>query len=1548
MMKLKGIISVLVFLAIVSEAKAVNLWWFGTTSASWNDWHNWSTSSGAYANTSSVTPTASDLVIFTSSHNNNCTIDVSTSVLGVSITSYTGTITQGNFSFTVGTSDYSQASGTFTAASTGLGAMFVCNDGFTISGGTFTGSNSTSLFVLMLVNGDFSQTGGTFTPYKRSTFLGDMTKGSPGTFTHNSGLIGVGGTSTISLLNVTVYDFRVTATSTLPCTLDIAQDLIVANDMEIAGADNPVIINTSAGKKIQVAGDLTSSNTYTVATGGGTGTIQLNGTVAQNITGNGGIAGGYLPNVIIANTTNTVTVAATVGIAGDLTINSGTTMSAGANGIGLQGNWSNSGTFNAGTGTVTFNGSGSQSISGTGSAQSFNHVTVNKPGGTLTAPATMNINAGSASTLTLSAGTFAAGSAINITGDWTKASGATFTPGTGTVSFTGTGAQAINGTSTSQTFNHVVIAKTAGTTLSVGGSTATLTTNNLTETTGNFTAPVTLNINAGTASTLTLSAGTFTAGSAINITGDWTKAIGATFTPGTGTVTFTGTGAQAINGTSTSQTFNHVVIAKTAGTTLSVGGSTATLTTNNLTETTGNFTAPATLNINAGTASTLIISAGTFTAGTAINITGDWTKASGAFFTGGSSTVTFTGTGAQAINGTSTSQTFNHVVIAKTPGTTLSVGGSTTTLRTNNFTETTGNFTAPTTLNIDGASASTLTLSAGTFTAGSAIAITGNWTKAIGATFIPGTGTVTFTGTGAQAINGTSTSQTFNHVVIAKTAGTTLSVGGSTATLTTNNLTETTGNFTAPATLNINAGTASTLTLSAGTFTAGSAINITGDWTKASGATFIPGGSGTVTFTGTGAQAINGTSSSQTFNHLTIAKSAGTTLSVSGGTTTLTTNNLTLTTGNFTAPATLNINAASASKLILSAGTFTAGANINITGDWTKSSGATFTPGSGTVTFTGIGAQAINGTSTSQSFNHVVIAKSAGTTLSVSGSTISLTTNDLTETTGNFTAPATLNINAGTASSLTISAGTFTAGATINIAGNWTDNSTFVCGTGTVKFQGSSGTQTISRSSGSETFYNLFMDRSAGTDRVDFSCPLVISNQLTLTKGILKTTNTSKVTFNDNATVSGGSDLSYIHAAVKKTGDDAFTFPLGDNSLSSGAYHPLAISAPSVSTDAFTAQYFATGQTDGSAIDNMEIDDLSNCEYWNLQRDAGSSDVTVAATWNSISSCMIAADPTQMCLAKWDGSQWKKEGEYLSGTTVISSAVLSVLGHFTLAKKACYVKKLTAPLSISGPTSVCSGAPTVSLVASVTPSSGTYVFSWTAPSSVSGNTYTITPFASGSPVITSYTAKVAYLPLVGCFATKTHTLTVVPGPLVSAGLDQDVALSTPVTLNGAVTGGASPYSYAWTPTTYMTPSAGNVINPSVTLTSATVVIYTLTVTDNNGCTDADETVVSSGQRQFAILKKKMNGGFFLSQNNKLYFKFDGEYVSGTGVNYTVLDETNAAVTGSTSLTNLATSSNAWQYGDNRYELDITSLSTGQYTLEVSNEKNERFYLRFKK
>src|SRR5205823_3142574 len=145
-----------------------------------------------------------------------------------------------------------------------------------------------------------------------------------------------------------------------------------------------------------------------------------------------------------------------------------------------------------------------------------------------------------------------------------------------------------------------------------------------------------------------------------------------TFTPGSGTVTFDGAGAQAINGSAASQTFNNFVVNK--GNTLSTGGSTTSITTNDLTMTLGTFTAPATLDINGNT----LLTAGTLTAGTNIMSGGNWTN-NGGTFTPGSGTVTFDSTSAtQTINGNQASQTFNNVVVDKT-GQILNTGGSTTT-----------------------------------------------------------------------------------------------------------------------------------------------------------------------------------------------------------------------------------------------------------------------------------------------------------------------------------------------------------------------------------------------------------------------------------------------------------------------------------------------------------------------------------------------------------------------------------------------------------------------------------------------------------------------------------------------------------------------------------------------------------------------------------------------------------------------------------------------------------------------------------------------------
>jgi hypothetical protein len=338
-------------------------------------------------------------------------------------------------------------------------------------------------------------------------------------------------------------------------------------------------------------------------------------------------------------------------------------------------------------------------------------------------------------------------------------------------------------------------------------------------------------------SNVTLTAGTLLANSIdINVGGNWSN-NGGTFTGGTGTVIFNGTGAQAINGTAASQTFNNLTVAKTSGTVLSSGGSTATITTNNVTITSGTFTAPATLNVNAAGTSSLVLNGGIFNGGTTTTIASNCTNSGGTYNGGATTTI-----GGSCTNN---SGTFN--------------GGTTTTV-TGIYTQAGGTYNGGTTATFTGGWIG----SGGTFNAGATTNVAGNWTNN-GGTFSPGTGTVKFTGTGAQAINGSAASQTFNDVVIAKTAGTTLSAGGSTTVITTNNLTQTTGNFTAPATLNVNAASASSVLLSAGTFTAGSTINLNGNWTN-NGATFTPG-TGTVSLTGASTQTIF-KSGGETFNNL--------------------------------------------------------------------------------------------------------------------------------------------------------------------------------------------------------------------------------------------------------------------------------------------------------------------------------------------------------------------------------------------------------------------------------------------------------------------------------------------------------------------------------------------------------------------------------------------------------------------------------------------------------------------------------------------------------
>ncbi len=915
------------------------------------------------------------------------------------------------------------------------------------------------------------------------------------------------------------------------------------------------------GNTLTVNGSFTNYYSFDA----GTGTVKFTGT--GTIGGNKSIS---FFNLLINNPSYTVTLGRDIAVTNNLTITAGTfnTSTFGMSGIG---NFTATGgtlqlaklsttlpeltgTYSLTGGLVEFNGAGSQTIRNT----TYYDVTLSASG-TKTSAGILDINRN----LLISSGTTLNANNYNmsIAGNWTN-NGGTFTPGTNTVTFDGGAAQTIGGSSASQTFYNIVVGLTAGQTLNTGATPTTLTVQNYTQNTGNFTGPATLNING----TFTLNDGTYTAGANQYVTGNC-AIYGGSYVVGTGTITFNGTGvSQTVYTPGTAITLYNVTLNLSSGTVFDLVAPNVEFNTQNFTQISGNFTAPATFTIN-GDAT---LSGGTLTAGANIYAKGNWTN-NGGTFTPGTNTVTFNGGSSQSIVGGTgiTAQTFYNVVAAiTTAGQILTTGGSTVTLTVNNLTQSVCNVTAPATLNING----NYTLNSGTFTAGANIYAKGNWTNN-GGTFTPGTNTVTFNGGSSQSIVGGTgiTAQTFYNVVAGiTTGGQILTTGGSTVTLTVNNLTQSICTVTAPATLNINGN----YTLTSGTLTAGAAININGNtvlnggtltagldiyvkgnWTN-NGGTFT-GGLATpnaVTFNGSSTQTINGTAKSQTFNDI---NANGTTLNTGGATDTLTIKKLTVNTGNVNAPVKLTMTG----KMVLFGGTFTAGANIYTLGYWTNN-GGTFVPGTNTVTFIGIAPKFIDGSATSQTFYNVVL-NGAGITVGGGTSLITtLTVQNLTQTKGDFAAPATLNING----NYTLTSGTFTSGTAVNVKGNWMSNGgTFDPGSSTTTFN-STTAQTIGGLN-NNLFYNLVLNNTFGTSpQMNMATDVTVKNTLTMTNGNTNlwgntlTLGTSDVSPGAISRSGGwlynGDFKRYVSVASLSIGDAAGFFPIG----SAQDYRPFWIS----------------------------------------------------------------------------------------------------------------------------------------------------------------------------------------------------------------------------------------------------------------------------------------------------------------------------------------------------------------------------------------------------
>lgn len=161
----------------------------------------------------------------------------------------------------------------------------------------------------------------------------------------------------------------------------------------------------------------------------------------------------------------------------------------------------------------------------------------------------------------------------------------------------------------------------------------------------------------------------------------------------------------------------------------------------------------------------------------------------------------------------------------------------------------------------------------------------------------------------------------------------------------------------------------------------------------------------------------------------------------------------------------------------------------------------------------------------------------------------------------------------------------------------------------------------------------------------------------------------------------------------------------------------------------------------------------------------------------------------------------------------------------------------TAPMIVpAGPDRTISSGTSVLLSAEVAGGTPPYTYKW-EPADTLDDASILTPTATPTQKTTTY--KLTVTDAAGKTESDFVTITLAEGLVVDAGPDRSISLGQSIRLDALVTGGATPYSYLWTPSDGL--SATDIQRPMASPNSDTT--YTLTVTDSLGHSASDSVVV---------------------------------------------------------------------------------------------------------
>lgn len=147
---------------------------------------------------------------------------------------------------------------------------------------------------------------------------------------------------------------------------------------------------------------------------------------------------------------------------------------------------------------------------------------------------------------------------------------------------------------------------------------------------------------------------------------------------------------------------------------------------------------------------------------------------------------------------------------------------------------------------------------------------------------------------------------------------------------------------------------------------------------------------------------------------------------------------------------------------------------------------------------------------------------------------------------------------------------------------------------------------------------------------------------------------------------------------------------------------------------------------------------------------------------------------------------------------------------------------------------------------------------------------------------------------------------------------------------------------------------GNIVEPFIGISASSIIGYRASFNSAFSFNSkiGPHNVITSfpcADMAYLDLKRQVDGSFYPARLNTLGFRYMEEYLPASGtLNYRILDRNNEDVF----VTNSVTQPDVFRLvGDNKCEIDLSThrsiLPSGYYILEVTNDKNEKRYMRFR-